>query len=103
MGVQRRARGERIDAARNAVLVDVDDQIETEPPRRLVAERDHLAEFPGRIDVQQRKRQRRGIERLDRQMQHHAGILADRIEHHRLSEFGDDLAHDLDRLRLRAA
>ena len=31
-------------------------------------------------------------------MQHDAGILADRIEHDGLFEFGDDLAHDLDGL-----
>ena len=50
--------------------------------------------------MHQRKRQRRGIERLDRKMQHHAGIFADRIEHDRLFELGDHLAHDLDRLGL---
>ena len=40
------------------------------------------------------------MECLDRQMQHHARILADRIEHHRLFELRDDLAHDLDGLCL---
>jgi hypothetical protein len=33
-------------------------------------------------------------------VQHDAGVLADRVEHHRMLEFGDGLAHDLDRLRL---
>src|SRR6185437_3782471 len=40
------------------------------------------------------------IERLERHMQHHARVLADRVEHHRIGELGSDLAHDLDRLGL---
>ena len=40
------------------------------------------------------------IERLQRKVQHDAGILADRIEHHRLFELGNDVAHDLDGLGL---
>ncbi len=79
LGVDLAARGDGRDAARDALLVDVDAQIEPEPPRRLVAEGDHLAELPGRVDVQQRKGQRRGMERLHRDVQHRAGILADRI------------------------
>ena len=47
--------------------------------------------------MHQGKRQRRRIERLDREMQHHAGILADRVKHHRLSELRGHLPHDLDR------
>jgi hypothetical protein len=42
------------------------------------------------------------VERLERQMQHDAGVLANRIEHHRPFELGDDFAHDLDRLRFQA-
>ena len=41
-----------------------------------------------------------GIEGLHGEMQHHRRILADRIEHHRPLAFGDDLAHDVDALRL---
>ena len=37
-----------------------------------------------------------------REMKHDARILADRVEHHRILELGDDLAHDLDRLGLEA-
>jgi hypothetical protein len=87
----------------HALLVDMDEQIEPEPRRRLVAKRDHLAEFPRRVDMQQRKRRLGGEERLHRQVQHHAGILADRIEHHRIAEFGDDFAQDGDRLGLKPA
>jgi hypothetical protein len=52
--------------------------------------------------MQEREGQRRRMERLDREMQHDARILADRVEHHRILELGDDLAHDLDRLGLEA-
>ena len=37
---------------------------------------------------------------LDGQMQHNAGVFADRIKHHRLAKLCDHLPHDLDRLRL---
>ena len=77
-------------------------QIEPEPRGRLVAERDHLAELPGRVDVQERERRLRRIERLHRQVQHHRAVLADRIEHHRPLALGDDLAHDVDALGLEA-
>jgi hypothetical protein len=64
----------------------------------FVAKRDHLAEFPGCIDVQQRKRRLARMKRLLRDVQQRARILAHRIEHHRIAEFADDLAHNVDRL-----
>ena len=90
---------ERLDAARQAVLVDMHDQVEPELRGAVIAERDHLAEFPGRVDVQQRERRLRRIERLERQMQHDGRILADRIEHHRVVGLGDHLADDVNALR----
>src|ERR1700720_1917791 len=36
-----------------------------------------------------------GMKSLHRQMQQHRGVLADRIEHHRLAELGRHLAHDI--------
>ena len=102
LGVQRRAGIERIDAALHAVLIDMDDQIQPQPLGGRVAELDHLPEFPGRIDMQQRKRRLGGIERLHRQMQHHRRILADGIEHHRVGELGRHLAHDVDALGFQA-
>ena len=39
----------------SALLIDMDQEIEPELARNLIAERDHLLEFPGRIDMQQRK------------------------------------------------
>src|SRR3546814_16948589 len=58
--------------------------------------------FPGRIHVQQRERRRRGVESLFRKMQHNGAVLADRIEHDRLFRLCDDVAHDVDALRLKA-
>ena len=98
LGVQRRAGGDRVDAAGEAVLIDMDDEIEPVAPRHLVAEGDHVAELPGRVDMEQREGQLAREEGLQREMQHHARILADRIEHHRIGELGRDLADDGDRL-----
>ena len=81
----------------------MDQQVHAEPRRRLVAKRDHLAELPGGVDMQQRKRRLARRKSLLREMQHHARILADGIEHHRIFELGDRLADDVDRLRLEAA
>src|SRR5690606_23196355 len=57
---------------------------------------------PGRIDMEQRERRRRWVERLARQVQHDRAVLADRIEHHRVVRLGDNLAHDMDALGLEA-
>ena len=46
--------------AREPLLVDVDEQLEAELRGHAVAERDHLAELPGRVDVQQRERRLAG-------------------------------------------
>ena len=72
----------------------------TRRSRGRVAERDHVAELPGGIDVQQRERRLAGREGLQGQVQHHAAVLADRIEHHRPFELGGDLADDVDALGL---
>ena len=66
----------------------------------VVAKLDHLAKLPGGVDVQQRKRRFAGMERLHRQVQQHRRVLADRIQHDRLAEFGRDLAHDRDAFSL---
>ncbi len=66
----------------------------------LVAEGDHLVEFPGGIYMKQRKRQARGIEFFARQMKHHHAVVANREEHHRIAEFGCNLAKDVNALIL---
>src|SRR5262249_4188205 len=103
VGVKRAAMGDRRDAVLHALLVGMDDQVEPEPASLLVAERDHLAELPGPIDMQQREWRLRGIEGLEREMQHHGRVFADRIEHHRIAELGRDLAHDVNALGLELA
>src|SRR5262249_48336118 len=87
VGVQLRAMCDRRDAALEPVRVGMNDEVEPELAYAGVAERDHLAEFPGRIDMEKRKRRLRRIERLEREMHQDGGILADGIEHHRIVRF----------------
>ena len=91
---------ERVDPRCLGLGVLVDDELDARLRGDLVAQRVHVAELPGRIDVQQRERQRRREEGLPRQVQHHRRILADRIEHHRPLGLGDRLAQDVDALGL---
>ena len=98
VGMQFRSAGYRIDAASEALFVDMHDQIEAELAGAGIAKRDHLAELPGGVDVQQRKRRLRRVERLERQMQQDRRILADRIEHHWIFRLGHRLANDVDAL-----
>src|SRR3546814_11138775 len=46
---------ERRDAVTQAILVGMHDQVEPEVGDPAVAEGDHVAEFPGGVDMQQRK------------------------------------------------
>jgi hypothetical protein len=66
---------ERVDVARQAVVVGVHDQIEAKIARRLVAESDHLRKLPSRIDVQQRERRLGRPEGLARKMQQDRRVL----------------------------
>lgn len=43
--------------------------------------------------MEEGKRERRGMEGFQRDMQHRAGILADRIQHYWIAEFGNNLSH----------
>jgi hypothetical protein len=103
VGVEPAAMGDGRDAVAHALLVHMHDQIEPEPAHLAIAEGDHLAELPGRIHMQQGERRLGGIERLQRQMQHDRGVLADRIKHHRMAELRHHLAHDADALGLELA
>src|SRR5579871_2652587 len=93
--MQCRARVERIDAALKTILVHMHDQAQAKALRGFVAKADHLMEFPGRIDMEKRKRWLGRIEGLHRQMKHYRRILPDRVEHHRVLELGGNLADDL--------
>ncbi len=94
---------DRVDALLEPCAIDVDDQIEPETLHGFIAKPDHVAEFPGGVDVQQRERQIRRMECLPCQMQHDRRVLADRIEHDRLAAFSDDFTEDEDRFRFQAA
>src|SRR5262249_49460600 len=100
VGVQVRTMRDGGDAALEAVRVGVNDEVEPELAYAAVAEGDHLAEFPGRIDMQERERRLCWIERLEREMHQDGGVLADGIEHHRIVGFGNRLANDVDALGL---
>src|ERR1700689_872545 len=69
VGMYLRAMYERIDAVGDAVLIDVYQQLQAAISGDAVAKFIHLPEFPGRIDVQQRKRRRCRVESLAGQMQ----------------------------------
>ena len=99
VGVDRRAMRERVDVHRQTFGIDVHDQLHTHFGGAAIAERVHVAEFPRRVDVEQRKRRPGGEERLDREVQHHGAVLADRIEHHRIVGLGDDFPDDVDAFR----
>jgi hypothetical protein len=55
------------------------------------------------VDMQQWKGEGRRVECLDREVEHDAGVLADRIKHDRLFKLEDHVAHDLDGLSFQAA
>ncbi|MNR20097.1 hypothetical protein D3C85_1369230 [compost metagenome] len=92
------AGGERVDIGVDAFLVDVDDQVPAVFLRLLVAQRDHVLEFPGGIHVHQRERRAAGGKGLLCQMQHHRRILADGVQHHRVVKLGGDFTDDVDGL-----
>ena len=48
--------------------------------------------------MQERKRQLAWIKSFQGQMQHHRGILADRVQHDRFLELGSDLTDNVDAL-----
>ena len=94
---------ERLRAVADRLFVGVDDQPRADGVGHLVAERDHLLELVGRVDVEERERNRAGVERLLRQAQHARGVLADGVEHHRPLELGHHFPKDLDALGLERA
>ena len=60
-----------------------------------IAELYHFLELVCRVDMQKREGNRTRIERLLCQADHHGGILADRIQHHRALEFGGHFSYDV--------
>jgi hypothetical protein len=52
IGVNRGAMPEGVDAHRDAIEVDMDEEIDNQSLRGLITERDQLAKFPGSVDMQ---------------------------------------------------
>ncbi|CUW43190.1 hypothetical protein B3286c1_0490 [Brucella vulpis] len=96
VGMHIGAMRKRPDAITHALLVDMHQKFKPLLTRLCIAEFNHLTKFPCRIHMEKGKRQRGGIERLHRQMQHDGGILADRIEHHRIGECRRHLTENMD-------
>jgi hypothetical protein len=96
--VDRRTVAERADAAGQAVAVDVHDQRQAELLHPPIAKGDHLAELPGRVDVQQGEGRLGRMEGLHREMKQHRGVLADRVEDDRFAEHRGGLAQGMDGL-----
>ena len=90
--------GKRIDILRQPFGVLVHQQVKVHFLNHLRAELVHFLELPAGIHMQHRERQLAGIERLACQMQHHGGILADRIQHHRVLKLGSHFTNDVDAL-----
>ena len=63
-----------------------------------VAELNHLAELPFRVDVHQRERHFARRESLFSKANHHAAVFADAIEHDGILEFCSHLSDDVDGL-----
>ena len=103
VGVLLAAEVEGVHPHRDAILVDVLDQLALEIGLDLVAVPIHVLELPGRVDVQQREGQGARRERLLRQAKHDRGVLPDRVHHDRVVELRRGLADDLNALRFELA
>jgi hypothetical protein len=91
---------ERVDPFGDGRVVRVNQELEPLLFAEAVAERDHLAELPRRVDVKEREGEAPRRERLLRESDEHRRILPDRIEQDRLLKLGRDLAEDVDALGL---
>ena len=63
-----------------------------------VSKLNHLAEFPSRVDMKKREGRFSGVKGFEGKMQHYSRIFAHRVEHHRIVEFGDHLADNMNAL-----
>src|SRR5262245_27261038 len=100
LGVDCRSMADRGNASPETFLIDMHQKVHAKPRRRFIPERNHLTKFPGRVDMQQRKRRLSRSKSFFREMQHRARVLSDRVKHHRVAKFGDGFSQDMDRFRL---
>src|SRR5690606_3679872 len=87
-------------AAVDRVLHRGDEELHAGGGDPLVAEGDDLVEVLPGVDVHDGEGDRRGRERLLRQVEHDEGVLAAREEQHWALTGRRDLTEDVDRLRL---
>ncbi len=99
--MQRRAVGEGADAPLHAFLIDMDQKFQPIFLHDGIAKMNHVAEFPGGVDMKKRKGHRRGIKSLACQMQQNSGILTDGIEHDGILKFRRHFPEDMNALRLK--
>jgi hypothetical protein len=88
----------RPNARGDAFLIRVHDKFKAQVGDMAVSKLNHLAEFPSRVDVKKWEGRISGIKGFEGKMQHDSGIFADRVEHHRIVEFGDYLADNMNAL-----
>ena len=93
--------GERRDALVAGLLIRRYAHVQAKVGHALIAERDHLLELPGGVDMHHRERQTRRRKGLERKVQKHGGILADAVEQHWIPERSCGLAVDVDSLGLK--
>src|SRR5262249_37789935 len=94
---------QRMGARRNSVFVAMDNDAGADLLRKAIAEFEHLLELVAGVDVKERKWKRPRIKRLAREVHKHAGVLADRVEQHRVPELRNGLAQNVDRLAFELA
>ncbi len=93
---------QRMDAKFPSLLIAVDDQVQAQFLTSIaLAELQHLAELPRRIDVHHREGGLGRIESLEGQLHHHGRVFANRIEHDRVAKLGRHFAYDVDALGLK--
>ena len=102
VGVDLRAMGKGVDAHGQTLGVLVHQELEIVLRLHAVAKGVHLPKLPARVHVQQRKRQLGRVKRLERQVQHHGAVFANRVQHDRVVAAGHHLAHDVDAFRFQA-
>ena len=98
VGVYLRAVGEGAHTCLEGFFVAFDDEVPSVVLGILVAEGDHLLEFPFGVDVHQGEGHFAGREGFLGEAHHNAGILANAIEHDGILKFGSHFANDIDGL-----
>ncbi len=82
------------------VMIDVHMEFDSELLSDIaLPKRDHLLEFPGRVDVEKREWGLVGVEGLQGELRHDGGVFSDRVKHDRVFELSSNLSNDMDTFR----